>query len=274
MRAWRGDIRSRGFDLNGAWSPLYNWHKVLAGLLDADRYCGEKTAVDVATRLGGYIESLFAELTPAQVQQVLLCEYGGLNESFAELHARTGQLRWLALSRKLFDQKVLQPLIEGRDELANLHANTQVPKLIGLHRLYELTGERDYARAAGFFWDLVTSRYSYVIGGNADREYFQAPLSISRHITEQTCESCNTYNMLKLTRQLYAAHVRHSPAVLLAIRGFLVLRRHRDGEPRTARRLDLLAKAQITVRFEPEPNVSAGPVFGVRLLTAEAATGA
>jgi uncharacterized protein len=202
----RGDIRARPFDLNGAWSPFYNWHKVMAGLLDADRFCSEKAAIDVASRLGGYIEELFAGLSEPQVQQVLLCEYGGLNESFAELHARTGQARWLAMARKLYDRSVLQPLVEGRDELAHLHANTQVPKLIGLQRLYELTGERDYGRAAGVFWDLVTSRYSYVIGGNADREDFQAPLSISKHITEQTCESCNTYNMLKLTRQLYAMH--------------------------------------------------------------------
>ena len=202
----RGEIRSRGFDLNGAWSPLYNWHKLLAGLLDADRYCGEKRAVEVALGVGGYIEALFAGLNEAQTQQVLLCEYGGLNEAFAELYARTGDLRWLTLARKLFDLKILQPLMEGRDELANVHANTQIPKLIGLQRLAELTGERGYARAAQFFWDIVTTRYSYVIGGNADREYFQAPLSISKHITDQTCESCNTYNMLKLTRKLYAAN--------------------------------------------------------------------
>jgi DUF1680 family protein len=203
-----GDIRARPFDLNGAWSPFYNWHKVMAGLLDADRFCGEKAGVDVASGLGGYIEGLFAGLSDSQVQQVLLCEYGGLNESFAELHARTGEERWLAMARKFYDRSVLQPLVEGRDELAHLHANTQVPKLIGLQRLYELTGERDYGRAAGVFWDLVTSRYSYVIGGNADREDFQAPLSISKHITEQTCESCNTYNMLKLTRLLYAMRPR------------------------------------------------------------------
>jgi DUF1680 family protein len=204
----RGDIRSRPFDLNGAWSPLYNWHKLMAGLLDAQRHCGNDRAIIVATALGGYIESMFAGLTAPQIQQVLICEYGGLNESFAELHARTGEPRWLRLARLLFDTKVLGPLTEGRDDLANLHANTQVPKLIGLHRLYELTAEREFATAAETFWTLVTSRYSYVIGGNADREYFQAPRSISRHITEQTCESCNTYNMLKLTRRLYAANPR------------------------------------------------------------------
>jgi DUF1680 family protein len=201
----RGDIRARGFDLNGAWSPLYNWHKLMAGLLDADRYCNATDAIAVATRLGGYIDGMLSGLDDAQIQSVLLCEYGGLNESFALLYVRTRDPRWLALARQLYDRKVLQPLSEGRDELANLHANTQVPKLIGLERLAKITGESHYHRAAVHFWDWVTSRYSYVIGGNADREYFQAPLTISTHITEQTCESCNTYNMLRLTRLLYAA---------------------------------------------------------------------
>jgi uncharacterized protein len=202
----RGEIHSRGFDLNGAWSPLYNWHKVLAGLLDADHYCGEKQAIDVAIGIGQYIEAMFAGLSDSQVQEVLLCEYGGLNEAFAEMYARTGNPRWLALARKLFDRKILQPLLEGRDELGNVHANTQIPKIIGLQRLAELTGDKQDARAAQYFWDIVTTRYSYVIGGNADREYFTPPLTISKHITDQTCESCNTYNMLKLTRKLYAAH--------------------------------------------------------------------
>ncbi len=204
----RGDIRSSGFDLNGAWSPFYNWHKLLAGLLDADRFCDVPQAVSVAARLGDYIGGVFGALDDAQIQTTLGCEYGGLNESFAQLYSRTGERRWLALARLIYDRKVLDPLAQGIDSLPNVHANTQIPKLIGLSRLYELTGEERYAAAADFFWDTVTTQYSYVIGGNADREYFQAPRSISKHITEQTCESCNSYNMLKLTRYLYARRPR------------------------------------------------------------------
>jgi len=204
----RGEIRSAGFDLNGSWVPFYTWHKLYAGLLDADRYIGSRKAIPIAERLGGYIEGVFAGLTDAQVQSVLDCEHGGLNESFAELYARTGNRRWLALSQKIYHRKILDPLAERRDSLSNVHANTQVPKLIGLARLYELTGEPRYATASAFFWDTVLENYSYVIGGNSDREYFQAPKTISKHITEQTCESCNTYNMLKLTRHLYAREPR------------------------------------------------------------------
>ncbi|KRA59176.1 hypothetical protein ASD79_10760 [Caulobacter sp. Root655] len=199
----KGDIRSGGFDLNGSWSPLYTVHKTFAGLLDVHRAWGNQQALDVAVGLGGYFERVFAALNDEQMQTLLGCEYGGLNESYAELYARTGDRRWLAVAERIYDNKVLDPLVAQQDKLANFHANTQVPKLIGLGRLYELTGKPQDAAAARFFWNTVTQHHSYVIGGNADREYFAAPDSIAAHISEQTCEHCNTYNMLKLTRQLY-----------------------------------------------------------------------
>ena len=200
----RGDIRSAGFDLNGCWVPLYNWHKLFAGLFDAHKYCGNRQALTVAVNLGVYVDRVFAALNDEQVQTVLACEHGGINESFAELFALTKDPRWLRLAQRLYHRKVLDPLAQERDELANLHANTQVPKLVGLARLFELAGKPADAVAPRFFWNTVTANHSYVIGGNADREYFQAPRSIATHITEQTCEACNTYNMLRLTRHLFA----------------------------------------------------------------------
>jgi DUF1680 family protein len=200
----RGEIQSRGFDLNGCWVPLYTWHKMFAGILDADRYCGFYKGIPIAEKLAAYIDGVFADLNDEQIQKVLDCEHGGINESFAELYVRTGNRRWLALAEKIYHRRVLGPLSQGIDCLSNIHANTQIPKIIGLARLHEITGAERHGRAASFFWETVTRDYSYVIGGNADREYFQAPRSISKHITEQTCESCNTYNMLKLTRHLYA----------------------------------------------------------------------
>ena len=200
----KGDIRSGGFDLNGAWSPLYNVHKTFAGLFDAQDHCGSSQALEVAIGLGGYFQRAFAGLSDDQMQTVLGCEYGGLNESYAELFARTKERRWLAMADRIHDRRVLEPLENKQDNLANLHANTQIPKVIGLARLHELTGREAPATAARFFWETVTQHHSYVIGGNADREYFFAPNAISQHLTEQTCEHCNSYNMLKLTRQLYS----------------------------------------------------------------------
>jgi uncharacterized protein len=199
-----GHIESGGFDLNGSWSPLYTVHKVFAGLLDIHDAWKNPQALTVAAGLATYFEKVFAALDDAQMQKMLGCEYGGLNESFAELYARTRERRWLVVAERLYDRKVLDPLTSGRDELANIHANTQVPKLVGLARLHELTGKPEQAKAAQFFWTAVTQHHSYVIGGNADREYFTAPDTIGTHVTEQTCEHCNTYNMLKLTQHLYS----------------------------------------------------------------------
>lgn len=200
----RGEIKSGGFDLNGSWSPLYTVHKLFAGLLDIHGAWGNPKALSVATGLAGYFERVFAALSPMQVQDVLSCEYGGLNESYAELYARTNDQRWLRMSELLHDNRVLDPLAQREDKLANLHANTQVPKVIGLARLHELTGDEAKAIAATFFWERVTKHHSYVMGGNADREYFSASDTIADHITEQTCEHCNTFNMLKLTRHLWS----------------------------------------------------------------------
>jgi uncharacterized protein len=197
----RGDIRAQPFSLNGAWSPLYVLHKLFAGLLDANEYCGNATALRVAEGFGGYLDGVFSKLSDEQMQQMLACEYGGLNESFAMLYQRTSDERWLKLARRLYDHKVLDPLTRQSDELTGQHSNTQVPKLIGLARLHEVTGDAGYGTAAQFFWKTVTANRSYVIGGNADRESFELPLA--EYVTEQTCESCNTYNMLKLTRHLY-----------------------------------------------------------------------
>jgi DUF1680 family protein len=200
----RGDIRALPFDLNGCWVPLYNWHKLFNGLRDVEAACGIGAAREVATGLAGYVARVVDALDDAQLQRVLDCEHGGINESFADLYARTGERRWLALAERLYHRRVLEPLAARRDELAHLHANTQIPKLIGLARLHELTGRPDHGTAAAFFWDTVTANHTYVIGGNADREYFQAPRSTARYVTEQTCEGCNTYNMLKLTRHVYS----------------------------------------------------------------------
>ncbi|MCA1935832.1 MAG: glycoside hydrolase family 127 protein [Asticcacaulis sp.] len=198
-----GDIRSAGFDLNGCWVPLYNWHKLYGGLFDAQTFCGHDKALTVAVGLGVYIDKVFRALNDDQVQTVLNCEFGGLNDSFAELYRRTKNPRWLTLAQRLHHKRIIDPLTAGEDRLANNHANTQVPKLLGEATLFEVTGNEDNRKAASFFWERVVNHHSYVIGGNADREYFFEPDTISKHITEATCEHCNTYNMLKLTRHLY-----------------------------------------------------------------------
>lgn len=200
----RGDVRSTGFDLNGGWVPLYTWHKVHAGLIDAHRLAENPRALPILVGLAGYLADVLEPLDDATMQQVLRTEHGGLNESYADTYALTGNPRWLRMAEKIRHRAVLDPLAAGQDRLAGLHANTQIPKVIGLARLYEMTGDPAQATAARVFHTAVVRDHSYVIGGNSDREHFGPPRRLSTAITEATCEACNSYNMLKLTRHLYA----------------------------------------------------------------------
>lgn len=199
----QGKIFSNGFDLNGGWVPLYTWHKVHAGLLHAHSLAGNPRALPIALALAGYLAGVLEPLDDAQMQTVLAAEHGGLNESYADTYALTGNPRWLRMAEKIRHKAVLDPLAEGRDNLEGLHANTQIPKLIGLARLHEVTGNARHARTARFFHERVTDHHSYAIGGNSEREHFGPPDILSTRISESTCEACNSYNMLKLTRHLY-----------------------------------------------------------------------
>jgi len=199
-----GNLRSGGFDLNGMWSPWYVHHKVFAGLLDAHALCNNSDALPVAAKFGKWAVDITKNLTPEQWQTMLGTEYGGMNESLAELYARTKEPRYLALARKFYDNRVLEPLARGEDNLAGKHSNTQIPKLVGLGRLYELTGNAQDRQTAEFFWQRVAGHHSYAIGGNSNGEYLGPPDQLAERLSFNTAETCNTYNMLRLTRQVFS----------------------------------------------------------------------
>lgn len=200
----RGDIRSGGFDLNGLWSPWYVLHKTFAGLRDAYRYTQNRAALQVETRFAGWAEKTLAPLTEEQLQKMLNTEFGGMNEVMADLYADTGDRRWLALSDKFVHHAVVDPLARREDNLAGKHGNTQVPKLLGSLMRYIYTGDRAEGIAAEFFWESVVNHHTFATGGHGKDEYFAAPDRLSDQIDGRTAESCNVYNMLKMTRKLFA----------------------------------------------------------------------
>lgn len=199
-----GKIYSQGFDLNGGWVPLYVMHKVLAGLIDTYQYAGNEQALMVAEELAGWMCRTFSHLTEEQMQQVLACEFGGMNEALANLYVYTKDEKVLALARRFDNHKaIMDSLALGVDALEGKHANTQVPKVIGAARLYELTGSKRDSAIATFFWHTVVANHSYVNGGNSDGEHFGLPGKLTERLSTSNTETCNTYNMLKLTRHLF-----------------------------------------------------------------------
>lgn len=199
----RGDIRAEPFTLNGGWVPLYALHKVHAGLIDALRLAKIAEAKPLLVGMSDYLAGVLDGISDDQMQKLLVSEHGGLNETYSDTYELTGNARYLKLAERIRHRAVLDPLSEGRDVLPGLHSNMQVPKIIGVARLHELTGKTSDAAAARFFHETVTKHHSYVIGGNSEREFFGQPGVIAGRLSDRTCEHCNTYNMLKLTRHLY-----------------------------------------------------------------------
>jgi DUF1680 family protein len=204
----KGEIRSSGFDLNGMWSPWYTLHKTYAGLRDAYRYTGNKKALDVLIKFAEWAEKILAPLNDEQIQKMLDTEFGGMNEIFADLYADTGDRRWLELSYKFEHQSFIEPLKRRQDNLARKHGNTQVPKLIGSLARYAYAGDPIDLAAAQFFWECVAKHHSFATGGHGKDEYFGEPDELNDRIDGRTAETCNVYNMLKLTRKLFALEPR------------------------------------------------------------------
>ncbi len=200
----RGEIRSAAFDLNGEWSPWYTLHKMYAGLRDAYRYTGNATALAVEIKFAAWAERVLSGLDDAQIQHMLNTEFGGMNEVLADLYADTGDERWLRLSYKFEHRAFIEPLERHQDDLGGTHANTQIPKLLGSAKRFVYAGAPADLLAAAFFWDQVAQHHSFASGGHGKDEYFGPPDKLSDLIDGRTCETCNVYNMLKLTRLLFA----------------------------------------------------------------------
>ena len=199
----QGNIRSGGFDLNGLWAPWYTLHKTYAGLRDAYRYTGNRAALAIEIKFAAWAEGVLFKLTDQQIQRMLNTEFGGMNEVMVDLYADTGDARWLDLSYRFEHRSFIDPLKRHQDILPGKHGNTQVPKLIGSADRFAYTGNAGDLLAAGFFWDRVVHHHSYATGGHGKDEYFGPPDELSARVDGRTCETCNVYNMLKLTRRLF-----------------------------------------------------------------------
>ncbi|TCD21759.1 glycosyl hydrolase [Pedobacter psychrodurus] len=200
------NIKSSSFSLNGKWVPLYNIHKIYAGLYDAYAVAGNAKAKQMLLKLTDWCVDLVSNLSDQQVQELLKSEHGGLNETFAHVYAITGDQKYLQLAKRFSDQSILNPLLKNTDALNGLHANTQIPKVIGFEEIALQNKDADWANAAAFFWKTVVKHRTVAIGGNSVREHFHPANNFSSMIeSREGPETCNSYNMLKLTKQLFLA---------------------------------------------------------------------
>ena len=203
-RIRKGDIDGSSFGLNNTWVPLYNIHKLFAGLHDAWQYTGNQQARTVLIGLGNWFNDLIEPLSQDQIQQVLRTEHGGMNEVFADLYVLTRDKKFLDAAQKLSHKAILEPLLLKQDRLTGLHANTQIPKVIGFEKTALLTGNKAWSEAARYFWYNVSHTRSVAFGGNSVREHFNPVNDFGQMIkSNQGPETCNSYNMLRLTRALF-----------------------------------------------------------------------
>ena len=186
------------------WAPFYTIHKIHAGMLDMYHLAGNQQALQVATGIGNWIVRWLNGFSDAQMAHMLKTEYGGINDSMYELYAITGEERYRDAAHRFDQASLFDPLAAYRDELQGLHANTQVPKIIGAARRYELTGEPRYRRMVEFFWETVTQHRTYATGGSSNDEFWKTgPGDLKEQLGLYTAESCVAYNLLKLTRHIY-----------------------------------------------------------------------
>lgn len=202
----KGNISAASFSLNGKWVPLYNIHKTYAGLRDAYQIGDKSQAKEMLIKLSDWMLRVTDGLSDEQIQELLVSEHGGLNEVFADVAKITGEGKYLELAYKFSHQKLLKPLGSKNDILNGMHANTQIPKVIGFQTIAALDDNNDFHNSATYFWENVVNQRTVAIGGNSVREHFHSKNDFSEMISSvQGPETCNTYNMLRLSEKLFVA---------------------------------------------------------------------
>lgn len=203
---WKSVAAGQVEAVNRKWVPWYNLHKTFAGLRDAYLVAGNTNARDILIKCGDWCDKITSGLSDEQMQRMLGQEHGGMNEVLADIYAITGDPKYFRLARRFSHQAVLEPLEHHEDRLTGLHANTQIPKVVGLERIATLAGDKEADSGARFFWENVTGKRSVAFGGNSVSEHFNDPTNFEGMVeSREGPETCNTYNMLRLTEQLFAS---------------------------------------------------------------------
>jgi len=203
ISAYSQGLIDRNIDGKSVWAPWYTLHKIYAGLIDQYLFCDNKPALDIMVNAADWAYNKLNRLTEATRRTMIRNEFGGVNDAFYNLYSITGNEKHKWLAEFFYHNEVIDPLKSKEDNFDRKHANTFIPKIIAEARNYELSGNSVPQQIAEFYWNTIVNHHSFVTGSNSDKERFFTPDNISDHLTGYTGESCNVYNMLKLTRHLF-----------------------------------------------------------------------
>lgn len=203
LSAFPEELINRNIRGTSVWAPWYTLHKIFSGLIDQYVYAGKRQALDIVKRMGDWAYTKLQPLSEETRRKMIRNEFGGINESFYNLYALTGDERYRWLACFFYHNEVIDPLKEGRDELGTKHTNTFIPKVLAEARRYELEGNAGSKELSTFFWDTMLRRHTFAPGCSSDKEHYFDPAQFSKHISGYTGETCCTYNMLKLSRHLF-----------------------------------------------------------------------
>ena len=203
LSAYPEELINRNIRGESVWAPWYTLHKLFSGLIDQYLYAGNAQALDVVRKMGDWAYGKLRPLPEETRRKMIRNEFGGINESFYNLYALTGDERYRWLAGFFYHNDVIDPLKEQRDDLGTKHTNTFIPKVLAEARNYELTGDGDSKALSEFFWHTMIGRHTFAPGCSSDKEHYFDPDEFSKHISGYTGETCCTYNMLKLSRHLF-----------------------------------------------------------------------
>ncbi|MDP3434746.1 MAG: glycoside hydrolase family 127 protein, partial [Bacteroidota bacterium] len=203
LSAFPENLINRNIAGQRVWASWYTLHKLYSGLIDQYLYCHNQQALEIVAKMGNWAYNKLQKVTPEERKRMIRNEFGGVNDSFYTLYQITGKAEYKWLAEFFYHDETLDPLLTQEDNLDKKHANTFIPKLIGLARAYEIGEPEQNKTIAGFFWNTVVDHHSFCTGSNSDKEKFFKPDHQHEHLTGYTGESCNVYNMLKLTRHLF-----------------------------------------------------------------------
>lgn len=203
LSAYPEELINRNIRGTSVWAPWYTLHKLFSGLIDQYLYSDNQKALEIVTRMADWAYHKLKPLDEVTRRKMIRNEFGGINESFYNLYAITGDERYRWLARFFYHNEVIDPLKELRDDLGTKHTNTFIPKVLAEARNYELTEDEDSRKLSGFFWHTMIDRHTFAPGCSSDKEHYFDPDHFSKHISGYTGETCCTYNMLKLSSHLF-----------------------------------------------------------------------